>query len=170
MAEKFQSTLPLREWHWKEIMIKDDMIFQSTLPLREWPHNLRLLHGLVYFNPYSHAGSDGYITYAVDWAAIFQSTLPLREWPDNLFCVIRRSPNFNPHSHSGSDYIFAKTGYGYEGFQSTLPLREWLRVFGVFVCICDFNPHSHSGSDYSMSLVASSTVYFNPHSHSGSDI
>ena len=55
----------------------------------------------IYFNPHSHAGSDGCRKYAV---------LPVFY--------------FNPHSHAGSDIISFTRLFNANLFQSTLPRRE----------------------------------------------
>ena len=54
--------------------------FQSTLPRREWPDLTISPSWINYFNPHSHAGSDFDTFLQVADFQIFQSTLPRREW------------------------------------------------------------------------------------------
>ena len=143
--------------------------FQSTLPRREWQTIAWRLCKYFHFNPHSREGSDGLpfiITTNLSAISIhtpakgvtslaslpglpgtFQSTLPRREW--------RHLHGQNPGYERISIHTPAK---GVTRQPRKLKHRR-----------TDFNPHSREGSDFFSFFHTTNLYNFNPHSREGSD-
>ena len=108
LQDRFQSTLPRREWRCYRKWYWMRYIFQSTLPRREW---LSLSLSTTLSVPISiHTPTQGVTT--KKWILLFliwfQSTLPRREWRNTIYLPFITPMYFNPHSHAGSDYLKLK--------------------------------------------------------------
>ena len=132
MFQRFQSTLPRREWHILGVRRKYGMKFQSTLPRREWRGCRTWCRSYRNnFNPHSREGSDAFPNY---YSIIFEISI---HTPAKGVTNLGRqtdTPNidFNPHSREGSDQILLPPKRCKFKFQSTLPRREWqVRQVGV---------------------------------------
>ena len=123
-AQKFQSTLPHREWRLIQVMLQIKFTFQSTLPHREWLGSWYIRPMPRHFNPHSHTGSDKPV-------AVY----------------VKRLQHFNPHSHTGSDKKVIKDKCPNCDFNPHSHTGSDCSIYGPTGIIIHFNPHSHTGSD-----------------------
>ena len=128
---------------------------------------------LPYFNPLSHAGSDGSGAGARSYPCQFQSTLPRWEWRGCWFCPNARDCiSIHTPTLGVTRYRPGEPGGGpisihtpMQGVTETLAYQEidgkisihtpmqGVTELGGLSCDIyrDFNPHSHAGSDFRFS-------------------